>query len=135
KLIELRRKLQDFYSNPDFIAAAKINVHDLDNQFLSRLRTILLENLSNADGIPEICKAMHISRIQLHRKLKALTGKSASHHIRSIRLREAYRLLEQSKLNVSEVAYEVGFTSPAYFSTTFLNEYGLSPSEIRKGAT
>lgn len=83
-------------------------------------------------GIAEICSAIGISRMQLHRKIKALTGKATSRYIRSIRLHKALQLLLQTSLNISEIAYEVGFRNHAYFSATFLEEFGLTPKEARE---
>ena len=73
-----------------------------------------------------------MSRAQLHRKLKALTNKSATIFIRSIRLQKAKELLETTNMSVKEIAYDVGFSSPAYFSTSFLEEFNVNPSETRK---
>ena len=74
---------------------------------------------------------MGLSRSQLFRKLKALTGKSTSLVVRSIRLEQARQLLQNTELNVSEVAYEVGFKDRAFFSRLFTEEYGEPPSSLR----
>ena len=74
-----------------------------------------------------------MSRSQLHRKLKALTGQSASVFIRTIRLEKAKELLRNTDLNISEVAYEVGFRTALYFTQTFTEEMGVAPSVFRKG--
>ncbi|MBK9013648.1 MAG: helix-turn-helix transcriptional regulator [Saprospiraceae bacterium] len=73
-----------------------------------------------------------MSRAQLHRKLTALTGMSATHFIRLVRLRRAKELLLTTNLSISEIAYEVGFRDPNYFSRTFTEEFGTPPSETRK---
>jgi len=70
-----------------------------------------------------------ISRTNLHRKLKALTGTSATEFIRKIRLQRAAQLVQQNTLTVSEIAYQVGFESLSYFSKSFQEEFGMSPSE------
>jgi AraC-like DNA-binding protein len=72
-----------------------------------------------------------MSRAQLHRKLKALTGLSTSHYIRSIRLHKAKAVLKQTDLNISQVAYEVGFSDPKYFSRVFTQAYGRTPMAFR----
>ena len=72
-----------------------------------------------------------MSGSQLYRKLKALTGKSTAIYIRSIRLAQAYELLRQTDMTVSEIAYEVGFKNTAYFSRCFSEQYGKSPKYIR----
>ena len=75
---------------------------------------------------------MLMSRTQIHRKLKALTNTSTSIFIRRIRLNKAKEMLEKGELNVSEVAYEVGFKNPKYFSQTFSEEFGFPPSKLVK---
>ena len=75
---------------------------------------------------------MEISRPQLHRKLKALTNKSTSFYIRSFRLHRAKQLLQTTNLNVSEIAFEVGFANLSYFSRVFKEEFGISPLETRR---
>ena len=71
-----------------------------------------------------------MSRSQLHRKLKALSGKSASRYIRSVRLARAKTMIIDQKGNISEIAYSVGFSSPAYFTKCFKDEYGYPPSDL-----
>ncbi|MCB9297948.1 MAG: helix-turn-helix transcriptional regulator [Lewinellaceae bacterium] len=73
-----------------------------------------------------------MSRSQLFRKVKALTGQSPSLFIRAIRLQRGKELLETTEMNVSEVAYEVGFSTPAYFSDAFTETYGVRPSQLKK---
>jgi AraC-like DNA-binding protein len=73
-----------------------------------------------------------MSTVYLNKKISALTGKTTSEYVRSIRLRKAAQLLEKSDLSISEVAYEVGYNSPKYFSKYFKDEYGILPSEYRK---
>jgi len=72
-----------------------------------------------------------MSRSQIFRKVKALRDQSPTLFIRSIRLQKAKELLQTSKLSVAEIAYEVGFTTPSYFSTAFLEEFGKNPSDFR----
>ncbi|MDB4286063.1 tetratricopeptide repeat protein [bacterium] len=135
KLIELRQQLQKRYNgaalfDPSPTTEVPLEIEDA---FLVKLKTILEKHLDDADySIPDFCKETGMSRTQLHRKLKALTDKSATHFIRSFRLRKAKELLQTTDLNVSEIAYDVGFRDHAYFSTRFLEEFGISPSETRK---
>ena len=72
-----------------------------------------------------------MSQPQLYRKIKALTDKSIASHIRSIRLHKGLELLKTTDLSISEVAYDVGFSDPGYFSKTFLQEFGFLPSTIK----
>ena len=89
------------------------------------------KHISEEDfSIEEFGRELCMSRTQLHRKLKALTGKSASRYLRSFRLLAAKKMIEQRKGNISEIAYNVGFSSPVYFSKCFKDEYGKPPSEL-----
>ncbi|NND32521.1 MAG: helix-turn-helix domain-containing protein [Saprospiraceae bacterium] len=100
--------------------------------FLNLVNHTLENHLSDENfGIAELCEILNISRAQLHRKLKKLTGLSTSHYIRSLRLDIAREMLNDSNLNVSEVAFSVGFSSAAYFSKVFKAQYGYAPSEGR----
>ena len=80
----------------------------------------------------QLCKFLNMSRSNLFRKIKALTGNSTTVFIRSIRLEKAKTLLETSDQNVSDVCFEVGFNSLPYFSRIFHEAFGMPPSEIRK---
>ena len=73
-----------------------------------------------------------MSRSQLHRKIKALTGKSPSLYLRSVRLTKAKKMIEEKAGNISEIAYTVGFSSPIYFSRCFKDEFGYPPSDLVK---
>ncbi len=135
KLIELRRQLQERYGQKSgFLKPGKSPAPaDSEDAFLLRLRETVEANISDENyGISELCRDLAFSRTQLHRKLRALTGQSTSHHIRSIRLERARELLETTGLNVSEVAYEVGFSSLSYFSQVFSKYHGRTPTEVRK---
>jgi AraC-like DNA-binding protein len=83
-------------------------------------------------SIEDLGEALYLSRSQLHRKIKALTGKSTTLFIRSIRLQKARVLLESTDLSISEIAYRVGFKSPTYFSQIFKKEVGSSPVQFRE---
>lgn len=131
-LLYLRGQIQSHFGQfPDSLQSP--NTYPQEHEFLNRIKTKILEHLSQDDfGIPELCLAIGLSRSQLHRKLKAITGKSTSLIIRGIRMDEARKLLLHSALTVSEIAYEVGFSSPNYFSTVFSDFYGISPTEMRQ---
>lgn len=104
-----------------------------DEIFLSKARQLVEKNLNNEHfGLKELYNGLGISRSNLHRKITSLTGASTTHFIRSIRLQKARDLLLGSELNISEIAYRVGFKSPAYFSQLFTESFGMSPSDFRK---
>ena len=96
------------------------------------LRRTVGEYLSDEGfGIAQLCRAVGMSRSQLHQKLRALTGRPASLYIRAIRLEKAKELLRHTDLSISEVAYEVGFRTPVYFTQAFTEEVGVAPSVYR----
>ena len=133
KMLDMRRVLQQRYSSLDNLSPSQNTAVQQEDEFITSLRQSVVDNIDDENyGIPEICQDMALSRSQLHRKLKALTDKSTSHFIRSIRLQKAKELLLTTQMNVSEVAYEVGFRNPRYFSTTFSEEFGIAPNDMRK---
>lgn len=109
------------------------NQEQLLNEFIGKLEHIIQSNLGNpAFSIEQICTEMNVSRAQMHRKVKVATGLSTSLFIRQMRMEQAKLLLNTTSLNVSEVAYQVGITSPQNFSKYFIETYGISPSAYRK---
>ena len=100
---------------------------------MQKVREVVEANLTNEDfEVPELGRALAMSRSQLFRKIKALTGASPSVLIRTIRLQKSVELLANMDLSISEIAYEVGFSAPTYFSTAFAELFGKSPTEWRK---
>lgn len=131
-LVLLRKKLQARFNNPE-ISSSISPIEQQQADFIKKLESIVLEQLSNAAfSIPQLAQSCGMSQTQVYRKLKALTDKTPSQFIRSIRLKEGKKLLENSDLNISEIAYEVGFTDPNYFSRTFQQAFGISPRDYRK---
>ena len=91
------------------------------------------ENLGDEDfGIEQLCDIMAMSRAQLYRKFKALTNRTIIDYLNSFRLHRARQLLEESDLNVTQVAYQVGFKNLSHFSHRFTEEYGINPNTVRK---
>ncbi len=134
KLIELRRQMQKrFQRSGALFQTLKSPVKTKEEAFLQKVLEIIERNMKDENfGMPQLCKELHISRSHLFRKLKAVTGKSATHLIRSMRLEKAKELLVSSHMNVTEVCFEVGFNNPGYFSMAFQEEFGVSPSAFRK---
>ncbi len=150
-LLESRRKLQEKFRSVDFglqmtendisaetVAEPEIqepkSTFDLENVFLKKTIALIDEHIEDAEfGNAELSRKILMSESQLHRKIKALTDQSLSVFIRSVRLRRSRVLLQTTDLTVSEVAYAVGFTDPAYFSRTFSAEFGAAPTAFRKG--
>ena len=107
--------------------------YEREDAFILQFRELIESKLDVTDfGIPEMCKALGISRTNLHNKLKALTGLSTTKFVRRIRLEKAKQLLRDPNFNVSEVAYTVGFKTPGYFAEMFREEYGMSATEYRQ---
>ena len=104
-----------------------------DREFINRLKAAIQKHLSESNlKMDDLGAEMGISRVQLYRKVKALTGLSPVELLKQMRLQKAYSLLQHSSLSVSEIAYDTGFSSPAYFSTCFKKQYGKYPTEIRE---
>ena len=105
-----------------------------ESPFLDRFRAILQQNLHDADfNVERIGEEMGMSRVQLYRKIKSLTGTTPVELLRKSRLARGHQLLEATDRSISEIAYDVGFTAPSYFTKCFKDEYGVSPGEIRNG--
>ena len=101
-----------------------------DEMLMERVMKVVNEHMSDSDfSVETLCNEVGISRAQLHRKMKAMTGLPVSEFIRNIRLEQAVRLLKEQKINVTQVAYTVGFSNLAHFSTVFRKQFGVSPSE------
>ena len=101
-----------------------------DELLMERIMKSVNKNLSDSDfNVEMLCQEVGISRAQLHRKMKEMTGISTSEFIRNIRLEQAARLLREQKINVTQVAYTVGFSNLAHFSTIFRKHFGVAPSE------
>jgi AraC-like DNA-binding protein len=99
--------------------------------FLVRFKDVVEAHLSNSDiTVDDLAAAMNLSRVQLYRKVKAISGSSPNELLRTARLNRGYQLLLTTDKNISEVAYEVGFTAPSYFTKCFKDEFGVSPSDI-----
>jgi signal transduction histidine kinase/DNA-binding response OmpR family regulator/streptogramin lyase len=108
---------------------AKVNVGSPDERFIHNALDIIEKNISNPDfSVEEMSRELFISRVALYKKILALTGKTPVEFIRSIRLKRAAQLLEESRFTVAEIAYECGFNNPKYFSRYFRMAFGMLPS-------
>lgn len=104
----------------------------IGKSFFTKLYDIIEKNLSDSDfGVEAIGEEIGLSRVQLYRKVKAVTGMSVVDLLRKSRLRRSKKLLEETDKSISEIAYEVGFSSPSYFTKCFKDEYGKLPGDIR----
>lgn len=133
KLIELRDTLREKYRAMSLSYSPINPPSSPDEVFIFKLQKALEAHSADEDfHSGQLCQTMGVSRVQLFRKLKALTGHSASQLVRSFRLNKAREMITQTELNVSEIAFEVGFKDPAYFTRAFTREFGVAPSALRK---
>ena len=98
---------------------------------MQKFRDFVERNMADSDlSVETIGAELGLSRVQLYRKVKALTGQSPVELLRRARLQRGRQLLQSTDKTVSEVAYEVGFSAPSYFTKCFKDEYGISPSDL-----
>ena len=129
-LIKQRKRLREKYSKSFFNYSEHTEFTNVDQKFLQNAFNIINKHISDPDfSVENFSKAIAFSRYQLHRKIKALTNLSISGFIRSIRLKQAERMLAVHTGNISEIAYECGFNNLSYFSRSFKETFGLSPVE------
>lgn len=129
-LLATRRLLKDHFAGTEAEAAP---VKDADARFVESFKEAVRGKLSKTElNVEELSADLGMSRVQLYRKIKALTGLSPVELIRLTRLKRAERLLQQGGKTVSEVAYEVGFSSPSYFSKCFKDYFGCSPGSMMR---
>jgi YesN/AraC family two-component response regulator len=105
----------------------------LDRKFVSEFTSLVESNLSNENfTVEDICKHIGVSRVQLYRKVKALLNVNVNDYILNIRLQKAKYFLQHEEYSISEIAYKVGFGSPAYFSTVFKSKFGVTPKSFKE---
>lgn len=133
KLIELRAQLRSRYSQGRTISPKDLSLNSSDEDFLEKVQKIIdKELIRDSFTIQKFSQLLGMSRMQLHRKLKAITGLSTSAFIRDQRLKMALQHLEQEEVTASEIAYAVGFSSPSYFTKCFKETYDMTPSSYQK---
>lgn len=139
-LLRQRQKLRKLWSGtthqevptkPESIeGSSTLNVRE--EAFIQRFRDVVTKQMSNSDlSVEDIGSELNLSRVQLYRKIKALTGQSPVELTRHIRLKRGRDLLETTDMTISEIAYKVGFTAPSYFTKCFKDEFGILPGELR----
>ena len=132
QLIEGRKMLRQYYQQSIEVPAKNNDsgITSIDKKFLRDARKAIEDNITNTQyGVEELSKDCYISRVHLYRKIKQLTGLSASQFIRHIKLKKAASMLVETGKSSAEVAYECGFSSPSYFAKRFKELFKLSPSE------
>jgi len=127
-----RQRLKAQFLQTSLSVPKSVNPSNQDEAFLKKAAEVVEAHLEDTQfGVEDFSKAFNMSRRNVLRKLKGVTGLSINEFIRHTRLKRAHELLMQGEVNVSEAAYAVGFTDPKYFSACFKKQYGVSPSEFR----
>ena len=130
-IFETRDKLKTHFIQDFKFKPKDIKVSSPDEQLLNRMVELMEENISDADfDVNKLCDMVNLSHMHFIRKVKQLTGKKPIDLLKSFRLQRAKQLLEQDKLNISEIAYMVGYDLPNSFSRAFKKEFGISPTEF-----
>ncbi|WP_396600664.1 two-component regulator propeller domain-containing protein [Algibacter sp. R77976] len=132
-LLEFKQRLKDKFSSDKNFVTTDVSLTSLDEKLLNKALKIVKDNISNQGfNIAQFSEELGVSRSMLFTKIKAWSNVTPNDFIQEIRLHHASKLLEINKLNISEIAYEVGFKRPKYFSQCFQKKYGLTPSEFSK---
>lgn len=130
-MLSIRESLKEKFSRNVILEPSNVEITSPDERFLRKALEVVEENISDCDlDIETFSEKVGVSRMQLYRKLHALTNMTVKEFIRHIRLKRATQLLVQNKMNVSEVAYEVGFKDLSHFRKCFKREYGMSATEF-----
>ena len=132
-LIENRRRLQSLFADISNVSLQKTPVAEVDKGFLEKLHRLIEERLSDPDlSVEELGEQIGLSRVQLYRKTKALCGYSPNELLRIARLKKAASLLASTEKTISEITYEVGFSSPSYFTKCYKEYFGENPTAVLK---
>ena len=132
-LLNNRAILREHYTSELPTESRSNSSKKIDRKFINEFIAIVESNLSNENfSIDDICREIGISRVQLYRKVKALIGYNVNDYLLTVRLQKAKFLLINEGLSISEVAFKVGFSSQAYFSTVFKSKFSVTPSEYRE---
>ena len=130
-LIDSHRRLKQFFG--DRHTLAKEDVCDMDKNFVEKFKSLLDAKLGDSNlNVEDLGKDMGLSRVQLYRKIKSLTNYSPNELLRIARLKKAASLLASSDMTVAEIGYEVGFSSPSYFTKCYKEQFGESPTDFLK---
>ena len=132
-IIENRKNLRKKFSKELVLQPSEIAITPIDAEFLQKAIGIVEAHMSDTDfSVDSFIKEIGMSRSRMHRKIKAITSQSTTEFIRTIRLKRALSLLEQSQLSIEEISFAVGFSSTAYFTKCFRVQYGIPPSEYAR---
>jgi len=131
-ILAFQESLKHRFQKEIEIDPTEIVTNPVDEEFISRALKVVEDNLSGSEfSVENLSKAMFMSRVALYKKLLAITGKTPSDFIRSVRMKKAAQLLRKTQMTVSEIAYEVGFNNPKYFTKYFKKEFNTLPTSYR----
>ncbi len=135
KLIEQREKLQyKFAHEPGMAGAIPLQASEKDKLFIERIHSVMASHLRDTHfSVDDFAKEMNMGRTLFYKKIKGITNYPPNEYFRIIRLKKATELLNNSEMNVAEIAYEVGFNDPDYFSKSFKKQFGVTPTQFRSG--
>ena len=130
-LIDSHQRLKQFFGDRQTLA--KEDICDLDKDFVEKFKALIEEKMGDSElNVEDLGREMGLSRVQLYRTIKSLTNYAPNELLRMSRLKRAASLLASSGMTVAEIAYEVGFTSPSYFTKCYKEQFGESPTEFLK---
>jgi signal transduction histidine kinase/DNA-binding response OmpR family regulator/ligand-binding sensor domain-containing protein len=133
-LLKNRRRIREKFLGIEQIIEQQEELNEADIKFINEVKEFILANITNENlNINMLASHLSISRTQLNRKIKALSGLTPNNYIKTIRLKKAYELIRNQGIRVSEAAYQTGFTDPNYFTICFKKEFGENPSKINPG--
>ena len=132
-LIRIRKQIREKFQSEIILKPAEIIVPSNQKIFIEKLTKIIEVHIEDENfNVENLCKEMGMSRVQIHRKIKAITNQSTSEFIRTFRLQRAAELIKNDAGNMTEIAYKVGFNSQSYFTRSFIEIFGCTPSEYKK---
>ncbi|HSJ67260.1 MAG TPA: two-component regulator propeller domain-containing protein [Anditalea sp.] len=135
-LLHYRDQVRHSFANSPLVLAETIAHTRADEQFLSKINLLILENLSNEIfGVNELAEAVNMSQSSLLRKIKGISKLTPNEYIRLVRLKKSAEILNEGKYTISEVCSMVGFNSPSYFSKCFFKQFGELPKDFHKTET
>jgi signal transduction histidine kinase/DNA-binding response OmpR family regulator len=132
-LLANRNRLKEHFTSDISSTLKTQTINKLDRKFVNEFTSYVESNIANDDlSVEDVCKNIGVSKVQLYRKVKALLGINVSDYILNSRLSKAKYMLQHENLTISEIAFKVGFSSPAYFSTVFKSKFGVTPKGFKE---
>ncbi|HEX2935400.1 MAG TPA: two-component regulator propeller domain-containing protein [Bacteroidales bacterium] len=130
RLINFKQTIHSRYQNETTLIPQGSFTTKIDEEFMKKVMNFIEKNLINSDlNVDQLAQYLALSKVQTYRKIKAISGMSIVEFIRSIRLKKAAQMIREGQLNISEIAFETGFSTPSYFSKCFHDQFGKTPSE------